>query len=54
VAESGYDLDRRNPHRRDDLTHRPPGELVAELIDTERELLAVLEQLQREIKDFSA
>ncbi|MGL5867050.1 MAG: N-6 DNA methylase [Dermatophilaceae bacterium] len=54
IAESGYNLDRRNPNRPDDLTHRPPGELVAELIDTERELLALLEDLQREIKDFSA
>lgn len=54
VVESGYNLDLRNPHRRDDLTHRPPAELVAELIDTERELLSLLEDLQREIKDFSA
>lgn len=54
VAGAGYDLDRRNPHRRDDLAHRPPAELVAELIETERELLGVLEDLQRQIKEFSA
>ena len=54
IAESGYDLDRRNPNRPDDLTHRPPTELIAELIETERELLALLESLQREIQDFSA
>ncbi|KGN33898.1 SAM-dependent methyltransferase [Knoellia sinensis KCTC 19936] len=54
VVESGYNLDLRNPHRPDDLTHRPPAELVAELVDTEHELLALLEELQREIKDFSA
>ncbi len=53
IVESGYNLDLRNPNRRDDLAHRPPAELVAELIDTERELLTLLEQLQRDIKDFS-
>jgi len=54
IVESGYNLDLRNPHRADDLAHRPPAELVADLIDTERELLALLEQLQLDIKDFSA
>lgn len=52
IVDSGYSLDLRNPNRPDDLTHRPPAELVAELIETERELLGVLEELQREIKDF--
>ncbi|MGV9791852.1 N-6 DNA methylase [Gordonia sp. NPDC003422] len=54
IVDGKYNLDLRNPHRPDDLTHRSPSELVAELIDTERELLGVLEQLQREIKEFSA
>lgn len=54
VVANGYNLDLRNPNRADDLAHRPPDELVAELIDTERELLSTLEDLQREIKDFSA
>lgn len=54
VAANGYNLDLRNPNRADDLAHRPPAELVAELIDTEREMLTLLEDLQREIKDFSS
>ena len=54
IVASGYNLDLRNPHRAEDLTHRPPAELVAELIDTEREILGLLEELQRDIKDFSA
>lgn len=52
VAESGYNLDLRNPHRSDDLAHRPPAELISELIEVERELLGVLERLEREIKAF--
>lgn len=54
VIKNGYNLDLRNPHRPDDLAHRSPGELMEELITTERELLGVLEDLQREIKEFSA
>lgn len=53
VRAADYNLDLRNPNRPDDLAHRPPGELIAELIDTERELLSVLEQLQREISEFA-
>lgn len=49
IKESGYNLDLRNPHRADDLAHRPPTELVAEMIDTEREILSLLEDLERTI-----
>ena len=53
IRAAGYNLDLRNPHRPDDLTHRPSADLVAELIDVERELLGALELLQQEIKDFA-
>ncbi|MBL8926556.1 MAG: SAM-dependent DNA methyltransferase [Pseudonocardia sp.] len=53
IVAGGYNLDLRNPHPADGVTHRPPAELVAELIETEREILGLLEELQREIKDFS-
>jgi type I restriction enzyme M protein len=52
VAEleaNGFNLDLRNPNRPDDLAHRPPAELVAELIETEREILLLMEALQSEI-----
>ncbi len=54
IAEDGYNLDLRNPHRADDLAHRPPAELLTELIETERQLLAMLEDLQHEVEEFSA
>ncbi|NES13370.1 MULTISPECIES: class I SAM-dependent DNA methyltransferase [Micromonospora] len=47
VVESGYNLDLRNPNAGDDLAHRPPGELLKELIATEHEILTLLEELQR-------
>jgi len=49
LEANDYNLDLRNPHRPDDLAHRAPAELVAELIDTEREILRLLQDLQAEI-----
>lgn len=49
IEANDYNLDLRNPNRADDLTHRPPSELLAELVDTEREILELLEELQAEI-----
>lgn len=54
VAEleaNGINLDLRNPTRPDDLAHRPPAELLAELVATEREILGLLEQLAAEVGD---
>lgn len=52
IIADGYNLDLHNPNKPDDLTHRPPAELVDELIETETELLSVLRELQDEIKGF--
>jgi type I restriction enzyme M protein len=49
IEASGYNLDVRNPNRPDDLAHRPPAELLAELITSEREILGLLEELEHEI-----
>jgi type I restriction enzyme M protein len=49
IEDDGFNLDRRNPHRGDDLTHRPPAELVAELIDNERRMLELLIEIQAEL-----
>jgi type I restriction enzyme M protein len=46
IETNGYSLDLRNPHRPDDLTQRPPAQLLAELVDIERDILAVLEKLE--------
>ncbi len=51
IAANGYNLDLRNPNRPDDLSHRPPAELLAELVDTEREILALLEKLEGEVRE---
>ncbi len=48
IEEEGFNLDRRNPNRSDDLAHRPPEDLIAELIDNEREVMALLNAIQAE------
>jgi type I restriction enzyme M protein len=54
IVASDYNLDRHSPNRSASLDERSPRELVAELIDAERELLSLYEQLEREIAEFTA
>ncbi len=46
--EANYILDLRNPNQPHNLAHRPPGELVAELVKAEREILKLLNELHTE------
>ncbi len=46
IEANGYNLDLRNPNRADDLAHRPPTDLIAELVTIERTILAKLEDLE--------
>jgi len=50
LEATAFNLDLRNPHGPQDLAHRPPAELIAELIETEREILGLLEDLRREVE----
>jgi type I restriction enzyme M protein len=50
LEAKGFNLDLRNPHRADDLAHRPPDELLAELAETERNILALIEEMQAKLK----
>lgn len=50
VAANGYNLDLRNPNRPDDLSHRTPKDLLAEIVDTEREILTLLKKLEGAIQ----
>jgi type I restriction enzyme M protein len=49
LEATDFNLDLHNPNRADDLAHRPPDQLVAELIETEREILGLLEELRTEV-----
>jgi len=49
IEANGFNLDLRNPNRPDDLAHRPPQELVAELLKTEEEILGLLHEIESEL-----
>ncbi|MFI6210858.1 N-6 DNA methylase [Nocardia brasiliensis] len=49
ITDNGYNLDLSNPHGGDDLAHRPPVELVEELLKTEKEIVGLLEEIQKEL-----
>ena len=46
LVKRGYDLDLRNPHRSEDVEHRPVAEILDELIVVEEELLGLLRELR--------
>ena len=49
IETHGYNLDLKNPNRPDDLAHRPPEELVSELLKTEHEIIGLLEEIKAEL-----
>lgn len=51
IAANGYNLDLRNPNAPDDLSHRPPEDLVKELITTEEQILDILRDLQGTLEE---
>ena len=51
IIADNFNLDLASPASADDLTHRPPAELLSELIATEQEILTLLTSLQHDLKD---
>jgi type I restriction enzyme M protein len=49
LEANGFNLDLKNPNRADDLAHRPPAELLAELVSIEQQILGLLRELQSEV-----
>jgi type I restriction enzyme M protein len=49
LEDSGYKLDLRNPNRPSDLAHRPPLELVTELLKTQEEIGSLLKEIETEL-----
>lgn len=46
ISTKMYDLDYQNPNRPDDLVHRPPSELIAELVLIEKRMSQLLEVVE--------
>jgi type I restriction enzyme M protein len=49
LETNGFNLDLRNPNRPEDLSHRPPMELVNELLQTEEEIASLLRGIASEL-----
>ncbi len=49
IETNGWNLDRRNPRRPAELAHRPPEDLVAEMIKSENEILDLLREVEVEV-----
>jgi type I restriction enzyme M protein len=49
VEARGYNLDFTNPNVSKDLAHRPPEELLAEILSAERGILSLLTELEKEL-----
>lgn len=49
IAAADYNLDLTHPAAADDLAHRPPAEILADLIATEQEILSLLTSLQQDL-----
>ena len=47
IKVSGYNLDLANPRKDDSLTHRPPSEIVDELIKIEQEILGLFKDIRK-------
>ncbi|MGS2645089.1 HsdM family class I SAM-dependent methyltransferase [Streptosporangium sp. G12] len=50
IISQGYNLDLANPTEEDDLSHRPPAELIGDLIFTENEILTLLSSLAKDLE----
>lgn len=46
LVERGYDLTAKNPNRKEDYEHRSPEELAVSILDKEREIAAIVEEVQ--------
>jgi type I restriction enzyme M protein len=51
ILAQGSNLDRKNPVVKDDITHLPPEQLVASILDKERQIIAIMEQVQALLKE---
>ncbi len=46
IAADGYNLDRKNPNRAVDFAHLPPEQLLEDVLEKERKVVQLLEEIQ--------
>jgi type I restriction enzyme M protein len=50
LIANGCNLDRKNPHAKADITHLPPAELAASIVQKEKRIAAIMERIQNLLK----
>ncbi len=51
IASAGYNLDRKNPRGKADITHLPPEQLVESILEKERKIIGILEDIRKLLKE---
>ncbi len=50
LLENGCNLDRKNPSAKEDITHLPPQELAASILEKERRIAEIVAGIQKLLK----
>ncbi|MFC1978031.1 N-6 DNA methylase [Chloroflexota bacterium] len=49
IANSGYNLDLKNPQSKEDVIHLPPGQLVESILQKERSIIEIMGRIKKTI-----
>jgi type I restriction enzyme M protein len=47
ILANGCNLDRKNPHAREDITHLPPEQIAADILQKEQRIAEIMENIRR-------
>jgi type I restriction enzyme M protein len=51
IRAAGFNLDRKNPRAKQDIAHLPPEELVASILDKERQIIEIMHKVQAMLRE---
>jgi len=54
LLENGCNLDRKNPHNKEDITHLPPEEIVAGILEKEKRIAEIVSEIQKLLRSSKA
>ena len=52
IVKRGYDLTAKNPNRREEAEYKSPEELIASVIEKERAILEIAEEIQNLLNSY--
>ena len=51
IRAASFNLDRKNPNAKQDIAHLPPEELVASILDKERQIIEIMERVRAMLRE---